>query len=281
MATVFPFNKIPTIPLTIVSVLLPAFLKQKKYLNKLVSDIEQKVEGLSKNVSCDDAEINSIKQDLTNLQQVVQNIQRISNLLQPISSGLQTATTIANIVIPIQLAIPSVVGVPEGPKEQLILALAELLQNITVILNILNNIVSSINNINDQVTGIVSLAQSKLNSICNNTESDISSTNGNLESQVSTIDQEGLQSPELNSEYPSEFYRDINVSNDDLQNRIDQIQNLVDEQLNVLQNLVEAPSIVITDAGRPEADLGKVGDYYIDTNTQTVYGPKPTQNSWT
>jgi hypothetical protein len=65
-----------------------------------------------------------------------------------------------------------------------------------------------------------------------------------------------------------------------LQDRIDTIQTLLDEQLNVMSNLQEAPSKVLLGTGTPSLDLGKIGDYYIDTDTQTVYGPKPTINSW-
>ena len=90
MATVFPFNKIPTIPLKILSVLLPVFLKQKKFLNKVIGELQQKVDGLSKTATCGDVEINAIKQDLEQIKQLVENIQRIANLLQPITNGLQT-----------------------------------------------------------------------------------------------------------------------------------------------------------------------------------------------
>jgi hypothetical protein len=38
--------------------------------------------------------------------------------------------------------------------------------------------------------------------------------------------------------------------------------------------LQEAPSKVYQDNGLPAADLGKIGDYYIDLSTSTVYGPK-------
>jgi hypothetical protein len=47
-----------------------------------------------------------------------------------------------------------------------------------------------------------------------------------------------------------------------------------------MSNLQEAPSKVLLGTGTPSLDLGKIGDYYIDTDTQTVYGPKPTINSW-
>lgn len=277
MATVFPFNKIPQIPLSIISVLIPVFIQQKKILNKLNSDLQQKVDGLSKNATCGDAEINAINNDIEQLKKVAINIQALANLLQPISSGLKTAVTVANILIPIQLAIPAIVGVPEGPKQQLLTALAELISNITVVLNMLNTIVSEISNINNQNQTVISLAESKIKSVCNDPISTLASDS----LQVSSTNLQGIADIQLNSEYPSEFYNDINVSDSDIRDRILQIQELVSEQQNVLQNLIEAPSKVITGTGAPSEELGNIGDYYVDTNTQTVYGPKTSQNSWT
>lgn len=276
MATVFPFNKIPQIPLTIISVLVPVFIKQKKILYKISSNLEQKVEGLSKNATCGDAEINAVKNDIEQLKKVANNIQSLATLLQPVSAGLQTAVTIANILIPIQLAIPAIVGVPEAPKQQLLSALAEIIDNISIVLNMLNNIVTMISDINSQTQSIISLAESKIKLVCN----DSISTGALDASQVSTINNRGITNLQLNSEYPSEFYLDINVSNTDIQNRINQIQELVSEQQTVLQNLIETPSKVITGVDIPASEVGNIGDYYIDTNTQIVYGPKTSQNSW-
>jgi hypothetical protein len=276
MATVFPFDKIPKIPLKILTVLLPVFLKQKKLLTKIAADIEHKAAGLSKNVSCGDAQIAEIKNDLERLKLVAENIQKITNVLPTVTNSLKTVTTVANVLITIQLAIPAIVGVPEGPKSQLLTALAELTANITIILNVLNTIVSTISNINDIATVAVSFADARLKSICNE-DLDTSASDA---SEVSTSSSSGLTNPQLNSQYPSQFYRDINVSDADLQDRIDTIQTLLDEQLNVMSNLQEAPSKVLLGTGTPSLDLGKIGDYYIDTDTQTVYGPKPTINSW-
>ena len=74
MPTFFPLNKIPTIPLKILSVLLPVFFKQKKFLNKVIGELQQKVDGLSKTATCGDVEINAIKQDLEQIKQLVENI---------------------------------------------------------------------------------------------------------------------------------------------------------------------------------------------------------------
>ena len=40
--------------------------------------------------------------------------------------------------------------------------------------------------------------------------------------------------------------------------------------------LIEAPSNVITDSGIPNIDVGNIGDYYIDRDSKSIYGPKST-----
>lgn len=72
----------------------------------------------------------------------------------------------------------------------------------------------------------------------------------------------------------TEFYNEYNVSDSDLQGRSDTIKFLLEQQQNLLTSLQEAPSAVYRKAGIPDNSIGKAGDYYIDTNTDTVYGPK-------
>ena len=80
--------------------------------------------------------------------------------------------------------------------------------------------------------------------------------------------------------FPSDFYRDINVSEQDLLDRATTIQTLITRQLDVLSNLREAPSTVFQQTGRPTADIGKLGDYYIDTENLIFYGPKLSDTEW-
>ena len=87
----------------------------------------------------------------------------------------------------------------------------------------------------------------------------------------------------LNLEYtddvPTQFYTELNVSDEDITSRLLLIEQLVTEQLNVLQNLKEAPSKVLSGIQIPITDIGDIGDYYIDTDSQLIYGPK-TELGW-
>ena len=267
MATVFPFDRIPKIPVTVLTALLPIFLKQKSLLNKIASKLEQRVDSLSTSTSCGDAQVTSIKHDLDQLRKVAENLQRVADFVDPLSVALRTAATTANVIVGIQLLIPAVPGVPEGPKTQLLTASAELIQNVAATLNILNTIITGITYASKRVNSVVAVAESKLNSICNDAE--VVFNGADTERDI------------LASLYPSEFYSDVNVSGLDIDNRLDEIQRLVDSELNVLDNVNEAPSKVFRGAGPPQNALGTIDDYYIDTVTQQVYGPKTNQNSWT
>jgi hypothetical protein len=83
-----------------------------------------------------------------------------------------------------------------------------------------------------------------------------------------------------NDLYPSDFYRDINVSEQDLLDRANSIQTLITRQLDVLSNLQEAPSTVFQQTGKPTANIGKLGDYYVDTQNLVFYGPKLSDTEW-
>jgi len=48
----------------------------------------------------------------------------------------------------------------------------------------------------------------------------------------------------------------------------------------VLSNLQEAPSAVFQQEGIPTSDIGKLGDYYIDTQNLIFYGPKLSDTEW-
>ena len=72
----------------------------------------------------------------------------------------------------------------------------------------------------------------------------------------------------------TEFYTEVNVSAEDLQNRLDTINELISTQQDLLASLQEAPAQSYDGIGPPNADLGKLGDYYIDKTNKVIYGPK-------
>jgi hypothetical protein len=79
---------------------------------------------------------------------------------------------------------------------------------------------------------------------------------------------------------PTEFYNELNVSETDLTQRSDSIEQLVEQQQNLLTSLQEAPSQVYRGNGNPLPNLGKIGDYYLNTSNNVSYGPKISDNDW-
>lgn len=77
----------------------------------------------------------------------------------------------------------------------------------------------------------------------------------------------------------TEFYTQTNVSTDDIKQHLDTINNLVESQQSLLTSLQEAPAQSYEGTTAPNEDLGKIGDYYVDTNGKHIYGPK-TNNGW-
>lgn len=284
MATLFPFNQTSKLPGIVIDQIKPVVIKQLEKFNSITGKIEQRLESLSKNVKCNDVEIIDLKNKLNQLKTILENINRIQQRLQPLATRLQAVTNTVNTIGGILLAVPAIIGVPEGPKTQTIQTIADLVAGINAVVNVLNILLKIIYKIIPKALNLINKAEQTINSLCKTTNDSSANTNNN---PTAALQANNINNTELsadialtNDAFPSEFYQTVNVSNLDIQQRVDSINNLIDEQLNVLTNLKEAPSKILYNAGTPSADLGNVGDYYIDTNTQTVYGPKTTINSW-
>jgi hypothetical protein len=270
MATLFPFNIISSAPTKILKQFLTPVNKQINQVDSLVTDLNSYVSSLSKNASCDDIEIITLKNKLKILLASVESLQQIANVFPQISTALRTLNTAALVVGAAQLAIPSAPGVPQGPIGQSIAAAADAVSSIKACILILQNLIEDINDLLQEVAEAVTDAEDAIANTCK--------TNDNTAGAGLTINPVTLDT--LEEQYFSEFYRSVNVSDEDLQQRLNTIQDLVDEQLSIRLNLNEAPSRVLTGLGAPAPTLGQPGDYYIDERTQTVFGPKISIDTW-
>ena len=68
--------------------------------------------------------------------------------------------------------------------------------------------------------------------------------------------------------------------NADLDSLEKTLKDAVSDQEGLLVSIEEAPSKVYQGAGIPTLDLGKPADYYIDSQSKRIYGPKPNRTSW-
>jgi len=113
----------------------------------------------------------------------------------------------------------------------------------------------------------------KLASICDNEIFPVSSA---TQTAIDSINNEIVDYT------PSRFYNVLNTSIDDLDNREELIQQLNAKQLSILDNLIEMPSKVVFVSGtnEPTSEDGNLGDFAINYDTKTFYGPKLSDTEW-
>ena len=274
-----PLDRIPKLPGKAVSEIIKRLNTQTDRLLESVSQTVQDTVKLPETAKCDDPQVRQIKRQLEDIQsqinkirEAVPDIQQTANSLKGVISS---AVAIKNALAIAQLSNP--VTAPVFIAQQL-----TSLQDATIV-----NAIESLN----QFSTIPDMLTSKLDTIVNPLMASINKISATCNGDVDNLqlpDRTSADSmlsqaeiAELNNLVPTEFYTELNVSDDDIEFRASAIQQLVQQQADILQSLQEAPSRVYQSTGAPENDLGKVGDYYIDTATQTIYGPKPSQNSWT
>jgi hypothetical protein len=268
-AIVPPLDFIPKLPGKAVADVIRQLNSQTDRLTIQVNDAVQNSVKLPAGANCDDPRVTKIKDQLSEIQRQISRVQEtIPKIQQTIDSvkqvvavaqGIKTAVTIAQLSNP--LTAPGFIA-----------AQLTAIQDATIVNSIesLNQFSSIPETLSSKLATIVpplTSAINKVSSICGDTDLEFS-----LPSTFSTED--------FNDLVPTEFYTDDNVSDSDLQDRSDSIEALLTQQRDLLTSLQEAPSQVYRDSGIPAGDVGKVGDYYIDTELSNIYGPKPSSNNW-
>ena len=276
-ALVPPFDIIPKLPGKGVNIIVKQINQQT---DKLIDSVNKTVQSsikLPKGASCDDPNVKKIKDDLaqiqkqiTKLQEIVPKIQTTVNTVQTV---VKTAAAVKSAIALAQLSNP--VTAPLFIAQQL-----TAIQDATIA-----NAIASL----DQFKSIPADLTSKLATIVPPLLSAIqkvaATCNGDLDGletlQIPTLDSgAGDGTGDYNDLLPSEFYNELNVSDDDLQDRSDAIESLLQQQRDLLSSLLEAPSKVYQEPSTPNQSLGKIGDYYIDTQNKLIYGPKLVTDSW-
>ena len=277
-----PLDKLPKLPAKGVSLIIKEIDKQTDKLLESVSITVQNSIKLPSSVDCNDPRVQQIKKQLQDVQAQITKIQetipRIQTTINTVKTIVTTARGIKGTISAIQLANP--VTAPLFIAQQL-----TALQDATIVnaIEALSQFSSVPTTISLKLATIVPplLASiSKISNVCNGDVANLEIPQSVIDNTSNISDTSGNTS-DYNDLIDTEFYTELNVSDDDLENRSDIIEQLLEQQLNLLQSLQEAPSKVYQNQGPPDVALGKIGDYYIDTNTQTVYGPKLTINSWT
>ncbi len=285
-AIVPPLDKIPNLPGIGVSKILAQINKQ---LDKLISDIQKVVKDsvkLPADCGCNDPRIAEIKKKLEAIQKQMDAINKIIPNVQRLVKTLKTITTTAMVIkttlAAIQLLNP--ITAPVFIAQQLTLiqdaTIVNALESIKLLRGVPNSMASSL------AASMPPLAStiSQISSICNEKssivlpKSVVDSANDGLD--TGDDGRLGLSDDDYNDLIDTEFYTKLNVSDSDLSDRADAIQQLVEQQQNLLTSLREAPAKVFQNNVAPDPNLGKVGDFYVNTATMMVF-IKTSSNQWT
>jgi len=280
-AIVPPLDIIPKLPAKAVSLTIKQIDKQTTKLmdsvNKTVADSIK----LPTNIKCDDPRIKQIKKQLTNIQTqlttVQSNIPKIQKTVNSIKSIVTLASGIKTTISIAQLSNP--ITAPLFIAQQL-----TAIQDATIV-----NAIESLNQFAAVPATLISKLQtivppltsaiSKVSAVCNGDVDNLKIPNSLLP-ETNNSDTNNNDNNDYNDLVATEFYTKKNVSQSDLDGRSDLIELLVQQQEDLLTSLIEAPSKVYQDIGLPKNYIGKIGDYYIDLDNQSIYGPKPQADDW-
>lgn len=273
-AIVPPLDFIPKLPgKAVAQVMKQLDIQTDRLLDQVNKTVQASIK-LPVNVKCDDPRIKKVKKQLTEIQtqitKITEQIPKIQQTIETVkqivavAQGIKTAITIAQLSNPITAPV-FIAGQLTAIQDATIVNAIESLSQFSTIPASLTSKLSTI---------VPPLAKSllKISTSCG----DDDDTNFELPSDLLDANDD----TDYNDLVATEFYNEDNVSESDLQDRSDSIEELLTQQRNLLTSLQEAPSKVYQQLGRPAGDLGKIGDYYIDTQSSKIYGPKPNQISW-
>ena len=275
-----------TIPSIAIEKLIPILQSQLTKLIDITSLIEISINSLPVDIKCSDPVVKDIKQQLENVSKIIANINKIKSTINKLTNTFNIVAGIAQTVELIQLAIPAVIGVPQGPFAKLAIIANILGKNCKSAGSCLASILISIDLAISKLESVLAFAITKLSTICINETFVVSSTVRNEilglteQSKSTSNGDNGKGSGTYGDIYKSNFYNEYNVSDEDL----DALESIVDElnelELNLNDYILEAPAAVYTGTVPPAGDLGKIGDFYINLSNQTIYGPKTTDSEW-
>ena len=283
-----PLDFIPKLPGKAVDIIIKQIDTQTDKLLTQVNKVVQNSTKLPVNIKCDDPRVNQMKDQLAAIQkqltQVQAQIPKIQKSIESvkklvtIAKGVKTAITIAQLSNPVTAPVFIATQLTAIQDATIVNAIASLKQFAAVPAQLTGKL--------QTIIPPLTSAISKLSNVCNGdvptVELPNSAINGNSGGDGSGGDGSGGDGSggDYNDLVATNFYNDDNVSNDDLDYRSITIHDLITQQRDLLTSLEEAPSKVYQDAGLPSLDLGKVGDYYIDTTTSIIYGPKMSITNW-
>lgn len=265
-----PLDFIPKLPARGAEFIIDQLNQQLDILTEIAADVIQESVKLPGDINCDDPRIKKLKEQLAQIQKIIGDVQAAIPKVQQTISVVKQIVTIAQSI----KATISAAQLANPATAALFIALQlQAIQDATIV-----NAIASLNQFATLPQTLLARLQtlippliaalSKIGAACNG------------ESPEFSIPDELLDTTNYNDLVESEFYTELNVSDSDLTDRSDRIESILRQQQDLLNSLLEAPSQVYKQQGIPGPELGKAGDYYIDINTNSVYGPKLSATEW-
>ena len=295
-AIVPPLDLVPKLPAKGVSKFVTVFDKQTDRLTDQVLKVVQDATKLPSNLKCNDPNISKIKNQIEQIQKQITTIQelvpKVQKVVTTVKSLISVAQSIKLALTAAQLSNP--VTAPVFIASQLMLIQDAVLVNAITSLSSLATIPATLPaKLAPLIPQLISAANIVSNA-CGNEEpplnipiiADNSDNGDNGDAGDNGYDGFGDRIDGIdavtgyNDALETEFYTKVNVSEDDLNFRSDTIEQLLSQQRELLSSILEAPSKVYQASGGPVNTLGKLGDYYINLDDQSIYGPKLENNSW-
>lgn len=268
-----PLDFIPSLPGKGADFATNQLTKQMDRLTESVSEAIQNSNKLPKNCNCDDPRVKQVKEQLGSIQNQIntlqENVPKIQQTINQVTKLVNVAQGVKSAITIAQLSNP--VTAPLFIAQQLMA-----IQDATIV-----NAINSLKQFSTLPQQLTSRLQSLTPQLLSVVQKVSNTCNGDVDefSLPESITTEELTS-NYNDSVQTDFYNELNVSEQDLQNRSQQIETLLQRQQNLLNSLLEAPSQVYRETGTPDNNLGKSGDYYVDLNTSNIYGPKLSDSDW-
>jgi hypothetical protein len=259
------------IPVKLAGLLLNALFSQIDTIYLLAEKAAADALNLPINIKCTDPDIVKIRQLLTQINESISVFVKIIDVIQTSGAILQGIGSLVQVLKVVELLIPAVNGKPTGPETDRIIELNKTIDNVVTVIGSINVSVKLCNSTLKSVNRMIAAALLKLGSACTDEEFTVSQEVDDILNNTTKRS--------IISDYPSKFYDEINVSNSDIDNRLQEIQQLLNDELDVVSNLIEAPSKLIKKSGNPTIADGNIGDFYMNMQNGSVFGPK-TETGW-
>jgi ABC-type transporter Mla subunit MlaD len=254
-----------TIPSQLIKKLIPVLMKQVDTLATEAEKFVNQVSQIPLTTDCNDPRMREAKATLQKIYDLINVITTGLNSINQITPVISTIASVSSILSTIQLAIPAVPGVPTGPIAKLITTFDNIGKNSKSAVSSLQGMVSAVNITFSRINQLLAKVIARLSSICNSETFNVSA---DVSDALNDLDTDNA------ANIPTKFYTELNVSDNDITQRLSIIEELASLQLNILSNLKEAPSRIISGTVVPTITTGDINDYYIDIDTSTIYGPK-------